>query len=218
MMRERTAEMGYAGMMKPTNLLLMLLLMSSPCLADIYKSVDGEGNVIFGDTPPDEDAEQYVPGDTNTITLPKWSPAEEAEAPEKAFRYSTLRILSPQSDELVLSNSFEVNVTIALTPALKDGHSITVNLDGNKAVQNSRELQHRFSTGGPGPHEVSVEIYEGSNLIQQSEAVSFFSRRRTLAGANVRVGPRDALGNVYTPGPEGVYFKPGPVPAPIQSN
>jgi len=101
---------------------------------DVYRWVDGEGNVIFSDTPR-EGAEKVqlrettiVPGERPTVKL---SPDDAVPEVPVALPYTAATIVEPP-DQGTLRNDQMVTVTVGLAPALQTafGHRLQLFVDG----------------------------------------------------------------------------------------
>ncbi|MEM7054991.1 MAG: DUF4124 domain-containing protein, partial [Pseudomonadota bacterium] len=122
--------------MKKRLILGLALLLALPLMAEdkIYKTVDAEGNVVYTDQKPSEDA---VPVDLPELTI--IDPVEigtQAVAPEQNddrnqdANEMTFRILSPTQDETIWNTAYTVNVQLELSPDIPPGAQIALFVDG----------------------------------------------------------------------------------------
>ncbi|MEE9552466.1 MAG: DUF4124 domain-containing protein, partial [Gammaproteobacteria bacterium] len=115
-------EMDYAETMRILLLILSFLLPVS-IQADVYRSVDEEGNITFTDK-PSPDAERIKIDKIQTIEALKTNPVEaepvEPEEPE-AEGYAKLEITSPENGGSVRDNAGNILFNVALEPALNTG-------------------------------------------------------------------------------------------------
>ncbi len=199
---------------------LLLLLLLAPLVANavIYKSVDSEGNVVFGDQ-PSPNAEVIPTPSPNTVHLEKPKPeAIEPEAEPRAS-YSSLSITSPTANETIRSNPGLLSVSLQLTPKLniKAGHTINILVDGYVLIRNSTTPAAQIPDISRGTHRVQAVVTdkEGTSLIKSAE-VTFFMHRQSLLlnkpGAS-RLTPMNTAGQPVYPGPQGTNYRPGPAPA-----
>ncbi|MGB5396755.1 MAG: DUF4124 domain-containing protein [Gammaproteobacteria bacterium] len=204
--------------------LIFLLMMLSPfiVLAEIYKSVDSEGNVVYSDE-PGVNTEAMPEPSPNTVQMPK--PTADTAAPKAAddsgTEYTRLRIVSPSPQETIRSNPGILNIVLALKPKLdtKAGHTVSILVDGQVLVSKSSLTRFQIPDINRGTHRVQAVVSdkEGRTLIK-TDNVQFFMQRQSVLNKTSSVGPVDATGKPITPGPQGTYYAPGPVitpPAPI---
>ncbi|VAW88083.1 hypothetical protein MNBD_GAMMA18-1453 [hydrothermal vent metagenome] len=117
----------------------MLLLLALPCGAEMYKWVDDDGNVSYGDYPaPDQEKQVIKPIPISTYSSSYRKPdtklATKQAKKAKETRYTQLTIAQPQDDAAIRSNNGQLTVTLVVTPPLdtKAGHKIELILDGSK--------------------------------------------------------------------------------------
>lgn len=160
-------------------LLIMGLLAASVASADVYRSVDESGNIIYSDKPSPE-AEKIQIDQVQTIEAPDIGPFEYTppENPAGTSIYTKLEITSPEDGATIRSNSGEITISSVLEPGLNiaAGHQLVLVMDGNDV-----------STGGPqfnlenidrGTHSVSVAIKDkGGKVVMQSQPVTFTLQR-----------------------------------------
>ena len=172
-------------------LLLASLLATAASLAqaqaEVYKSRDAQGNVIFSDT-SSESAKAVTVPPTNTIPVVA-APARPAAAPPAtgaaAAAGYALAIVTPVEGQTVFSATGTLEVGLSVTPALQPGHSLRLLLDGAPAglpQQGSLTLEGL----GPGPHELQVQVMDGNGEIVQSSGTVTVQMRRTQGR---RIGP-----------------------------
>ena len=176
-------------------LLLIMYLFAMPVFsADVYRSVDENGNIIYTDKPT-PDAEKIRIDEIQTIENPdaepfKYTPPKTDQTQTAVY---SLSITSPENGAAIRSNNGDISISATVNPRLAAGHQLALYLDGSVA-----------STGGPqfdltnvdrGTHSAEVAIQDrNGNDIQRSSPVSF-----TVLRASVQNQPPPA---------------PKPVPAP----
>ena len=146
--------------------ILFILLFSLTSLALATRSVtyyrcEGDaGEIIMSDRPCGERAEtreiRFDPGtpeppttetasDTPAATETPTASREESEesdeegisAPGSFIGYESVAITSPRNGEVVRSEEGEVNISITLTPALREGNQVRILLDGREVARES---------------------------------------------------------------------------------
>ena len=202
-------------------LYLILLLMPFSLQAELYKSVDEEGNVTFSDkeTPNSEIIPMRMP---TSIPMPK--PEPKVEATEKApteTSYTKFQIVQPVNNATVRDNSGNVSVSLALTPPLDlaSGHKISVSVDGKVVSKGSTSLTTRIPNINRGKHTIKAVVKDKNNkTVISSNTVQFHMKRRSdlhlTPGSGT--GPSNPDGSPINPGPNNPAFRPGPVvPTPL---
>ena len=114
---------------------LLLVAFSSCTFAEIYRSTDEDGTVVYSDQPHSKSEVVSLPSvniaapsnaqNTNGTT-------DSTTATKKKIPYTQFKITSPK-DQDTFQNATEIPVDIAITPALQEGDKIQFYLDG-KAV------------------------------------------------------------------------------------
>ncbi len=168
--------------LKNTLLLSIVAMLSLPAAAQIYKTVDEDGNVVFTDIPPredDENAEQIIIENPNSFAVEEAIPntdawiveTEEGEEEEPPFRYQALEIVSPADDEPVRENAGNITIVTNLNPRLQRGHVARLLMDG-AVVQEGPQGSFDLANVDRGTHKIAVEIVDerGQVLIRSGES------------------------------------------------
>lgn len=113
-------------------LLAGLALAASPAIAEVYRSVDKDGHVIFSDRPLGDDQPVTI-GPTNSMqpapsgANPSAKPADAA-APGPTYQF--ISITEPQDGGTVTNVAGNILVRFALSPALREGDTVQLLIDG----------------------------------------------------------------------------------------
>ena len=177
--------------------IVSLLVLLAPALAgagEIYRSTDEQGNPLFTDEPPGDEAE---PVELDPITtVPGTDTAEGGEADEApdagaaqegtgagAPAYRSVRVSYPPADQAVRHNGGLVPFRVALEPedaALAEGHRVEIVLDG-EVRGSGASLQVSVSPVNRGPHTVRARVVDAAGTpLVTSEPVDFFLLRAAL--------------------------------------
>ena len=114
--------------------LILVGMLACSAQAGMYRWVDPQGGVHFGDTPPAEGAEPIQlqgirPPDKSKTAVD--SPASaEADTPPAGDGNTQLTVVQPTQAATVLSAGGEVVLQVMLEPKLQAGHYLEVTLDG----------------------------------------------------------------------------------------
>ncbi|MDM8348317.1 DUF4124 domain-containing protein [Pseudomonas sp. sp1636] len=143
------------------NLLLCLLLTCLPAAAQVYTYIDAEGNRVFTDKPRQGNAERLQLAPTNGMSS-ELSPVPPTVAPisTPAPSYQMLRILVPQPDATIRDSAGNLIVTATSEPALHNGHSFRLLLDGQAMGEAGRSPVFPLENIDRGTHQLAVEIVD----------------------------------------------------------
>lgn len=162
----------------------LLLAQAGPAVADIWKGVDKDGNVLYSDEP--------IPGGTRihrepvqTIAPPR--PRAPATPPRQApgVSYEVVEVLLPDQDATVRDNQGRVEVNVALTPNLRVelGHRVLVLLDGSPRGEPATTTRLEISDVERGTHTLEVRVLAADgSLLARSDPVTFHMHRTALGG------------------------------------
>lgn len=172
------ADMDYAGIMRIL-LLLICFFTILPVAAEVYRSVNENGEVIYTDK-PSPGAEQIEVDEVQTIDAPaeqdfEYTPPQK----EQPQAYTKLEITSPENDTSIRDNAGNVTVSIALEPALKAGDKMVLSMDGTK-VSEGASNQFSLTNLDRGTHSLSVAVVNAAGKeLKRSSAVLFTIQRHS---------------------------------------
>ncbi len=145
---------------------LCLLICSLGAAAEVYKTHDKDGNVIYTDNPNTAGAEKVelreintVPGDTQP---PVAEQGQSVPPAQEEFSYQ-LRILSPRNDVSIPIGQRDLAIAISLTPGLRNGDVLVYYLDG-ELIEESQSTSVIVREIPRGTHVVSVEAMDANGL------------------------------------------------------
>ncbi len=162
--------------MRIVSLLLLLAFSLSifSARAEIYRWVDAQGRVMYGDDPPTKSRAKQVELPTLTVAdgfAPKKQ--QEAQQQEEDEAYSDFKIASPAAGDTVRTTGGNLTVSINLKPKLKDGDGITLYLD-SKQVASGSSLSFQLNEVERGEHTAFAVLNDtAGNIIQNTETVKF---------------------------------------------
>ena len=178
-------------------LLIMILLLIPPLYAEVYRSVDEDGNPVFTDQPT-EGAEKIelkeiqtidrqpvgleAGGEPQTVEVDS---TDEAGSDELAG-YTGLSITSPEDNESIRDNAGNVTVNVAISPDLNQsaGHQLVVILDGTELMKTT-STSINTSNLDRGTHSISVAVIDRDGKeILRSSAVTFHLQRYSTQHKN----------------------------------
>lgn len=147
--------------------------------AQVYKSVDEKGRVIFTDTrPEDRPSEVIKVAEPNTVTAVAGK-ADSFEEPENtAVEYGVFYIASPSNNEALDFNITEVNVSVAVEPPLQEGHVVQFYLDGKSCGKAGTALSRHLTGLERGAHTVEARLRDKKGkMLMSTGLVNIFVRR-----------------------------------------
>jgi len=172
---------------------LLCALGPAVALGQVYESKDAAGNPVFSDTPTPGAKPLALPP-PNVIQTPRL-PAEPSAPPPAAPAYTLLRIVWPEQEGAVHTNTGEFQVKVSIEPRLATdrGDVVRIKLDGRVLPQartttdfTITAAEWQAAAGSEESHrlEVAVMNRDGSVVIE-SPPVSFYALR-AVAGRRGR--------------------------------
>ena len=174
-------------MKKPILLALLLPTLIAFCgisYAQIYRTTDENGNVIFTDTPPPDGAsrEEVQLHQTNTTPSVEVRPAEESEGEErpKQARFS-VAITTPEDETTIAMGPGNFSVVAATEPALTGGQVLQLYLDGEPQGEAQQSGSWALTNVFRGAHDLTISLI-GSNgdTLATSEPVRVYVLRPSV--------------------------------------
>ena len=171
---------------------LALVITLVPLLAgaDIYKSVDSDGNVVFSDQPT-PGAKKITEQLTPTYVPPPLPPVETtapSPTPPAAGYYTAIRIRKPKPGETLRDATGALTIDLEVVPPLKvkEGHILVVAVDGNNLASHDNTSQLTISNLAPGAHTLKARIMDATGQVQFSSDSITFHMQRTAGAPSVK--------------------------------
>jgi hypothetical protein len=169
-------------------LLLVLVLASAAVSAQIYRTTDEQGNVIFTDRPPAEqgtEVEAVELNRTNTTPPPAERPdLAPAAKPDKAAvtpNYA-VSITAPADDTVIPMGPGNFSVAAATSPALAEGETLQLILSGTPWQEPQTRGQWNLTNIRRGEHDIVVlRLDPKGKELAASEPVRILVLRPTRA-------------------------------------
>ncbi len=121
----------------------------------------------------------------STFEAPKAPPKRPATSAaaaedEEAFEYNSLAVVSPASEQTFWNIAGRLNVSVAIAPALAQGHTLRATIDG-RSVNVGAATSFVLTEVYRGEHNVSVSVIDsnGREMIR-SAAVRFFVQQTNV--------------------------------------
>jgi hypothetical protein len=175
----------------------------------VWKWVDEKGVTHFSDQPMPGATKMELnssPSRSDAEPAPSYSaPSPASEPVQKGPAYVRFVVERPQPDEAVINTGGRVSVRLAATPAIQNGMSIALFLDGARVEDySSPSMSHELSDVPRGTHTLKavVSTLQGQP-VQETPPITFHVRQESVA--KPPVGP--ALRNPSRPRPNGASNK-----------
>jgi hypothetical protein len=160
-------------------LLAVLVLPVAVYGQQIYKTVDENGNVVYTDQKPSDDAEPIPLPELTVVDPVDIGNPSAADDDEPDVRTIEMSITSPLADEIIVNTGYRVEVRVELDVELPRGAQIVYRVDGEERLA-SRERSVTIEEVFRGPHTVSAELRTADGrVIARAEPVSFFMRQQS---------------------------------------
>ena len=160
---------------------LLLLTLSLPAAAEVYRWTDANGVVHYGDKAPDAKTKpaqlpqlQVIPGTPTAAAPARPAAASEPGAePAPAADKPRLSISAPQPEQVIRDTSRTLSVRVDLQSPLPEGAGLVYYLDG--VAQNAKPTQERGHLIGNvdrGSHLIDVGVVDrGGKLLVRTPPV-----------------------------------------------
>lgn len=159
---------------------VMLGLVVLPLAAQqIFKTVDENGNTVYTDQRPSDDAEPLklreltvvepvLIGDSSTVDQ-NTSTTSAASIP--------VRVVSPAVEETIWNTAYRLDVSVELGAPMPSGASLAYRVDGVERAQ-TREQSISIEEVWRGEHQLQVELRNADGrVLGSSEPITFYMRQ-----------------------------------------
>ena len=183
-------------------ILIILVLIACQAHAEIYKSINADGEVVYSDTPTQGSERLKMPA-LPTYTPPPVAPPSftPTQAPEKKDYYESFVFVSPANEDTVRNNLGILNIQVSVTPALlgRLRHRVQFFLNGEPYGTPVGNTSLTISNLDRGEYTLSAAIVDtdGNVLISTGDIVVHMKRHSILNP------PKPAQPPVPTPRPSG---------------
>lgn len=165
--------------MKLLAIILLTALYSIGAQAEIYRWTDESGTVIYSDNPQKGAEEVHLPG-LSSYSSPAIKASGDSTVDDNkadSQKYTSLKINNPVNDATIRDNTGRVEVNIDVTPALKEGHLIVFDLDGQ--IFKSDGLNYAFTNVDRGTHTLKAYVTGPNGQTLSAVASTQFHMKKT---------------------------------------
>jgi hypothetical protein len=145
-----------------------LCCLVTPGMPEVYQTKDEDGNIVYTDVPPTEDAPEVKLPPVNVFKAPR-EPLNSSQQPSaKAadeFKYQKLEILSPPDNETILINTTNISIEIKVLPGLNRtaNHRLQLLWDGELLAEN--QLTYKIDQADRGEHIIKAQIVDQNDQV-----------------------------------------------------
>jgi len=187
--------------------LYVLLALAAPALAGqtVWKWVDDKGVTHYSDQPvPGATKMELNSSNRSGDATPSFTPPAQNKAiSERAGpAYSRFAIDSPQQDETIINTGGRVRVSVAATPAIRNGQLVTIYLDGARVEFPPTATSYDLADVPRGTHTLKAVVSNPDGRpLQETPPVTFHVRQESVAQPPVGPAlknppkPRSSAGN-----------------------
>ncbi len=144
--------------------------------ADIYRSIDADGNIVFSDEQT-EDAEKIEIQPIQIIKPPPVAPFVYTPPAETIEPYRSIEITNPQHDAAIRDNIGNVSISVSVDPGLISGHQFVLYMDG-KQISSGASTSFNLSNQDRGTHSVRVSVKDAEDrIVISTKTISFHMLR-----------------------------------------
>lgn len=166
----------------------LLVLLTAPAVAQIYKYTDDKGNTVFTNQPPEGVTAETIdlpPANTVDIKVPDAPPPlpEEQNGTDRQQAYRSLSIGGIPDEQALRANNGTFVVNAQLDPPLRRNHRIRFLLDGEPQGEPSSNTSLQLTNVDRGTHVIEAEVLSGGQVIQRAQEQFTVQRVNTSSPA-----------------------------------
>jgi hypothetical protein len=180
--------------------LALLCVLASAAYADVYRSVNEAGEVVFTDVPTEGSVRVELPP-LSTVKPPEKSQAsllvKQRIPEEKGPAYLRFEVATPEQDASIWDNQGNIKLGVLLEPALqtRSGHRIQFFLDDQPYGVAEQSLVTHFKGLDRGTHTLGAAVVdaEGAPLIS-ADPVTIHLHKASVQHPNNPLNPAKRSG------------------------
>lgn len=175
-----------------TMIAFFLSLTATPLIAEVYKTVDENGNVVYTDRSPEDGSKPMDLPELSVIEAPDYqkttrptadgATGEETGESLKSLRqkYRDFSIISPTNEETVVNPDQAIPVAWSMANPLAPGMTVTLFVDGKKMSATTQPIIP-VPALERGEHTLTAELRDEKNRrIASAKPVTFYVRRPNI--------------------------------------
>jgi len=181
----------------------LLILLASAAYADVYRSVNEAGEIVFTDVPTKGSVRVELPP-LSTVRPPEPSRAsrlvESRKVEENGPAYRKFEVATPEHDASIWDNQGNIKLGVLLEPALqtRSGHKIQYFLDGQPYGIAEQSLVNHFQGLDRGTHTLGAAVVnaEGDTLLS-ANPVTVHLHKASALHPNSPLNPANQAGGSH---------------------
>lgn len=161
---------------------IVALLATPVSIADVFRSVDADGNVTYSDVPHKGATKVQIQKPTIVPSVRTTSKLTPNKDEKDALGYESVKITSPANDE-TLRNIQTVSVRGQVSPSLQTrlGHRASFLFNGKRIGEPGRQLNASIRDIERGAHTLQLVILDGNGkTIGKSPVSKFFVHKNSI--------------------------------------
>lgn len=165
---------------------LALLFASILANAQIYRTVDEQGNVVFTDQPPTgSQAEEVQLRETNRVEAPATSTTDvsqtgDGDSEAQGTPYN-IAIIAPENETTIPMGPGDFSVSAMVRPTLGGAHQLQLLLDGAPRGAPQKEASWALTNIDRGVHDISIAVIDREgNQVAVSSPTRVYVMRPSL--------------------------------------
>ena len=166
--------------------LFWLAVLCTTVSADVYRSVDAEGNVTYSDQPHEGAEKLDVKPPTIIPSTPNQIKSAADKTAKQAVPYTTVEIVAPANEE-TLRNVQSVSVSGQLIPGLQTafGHRVQILFDGSPIREPGTALRATLNEVERGAHTLQLVVLDRQGTaVARSPVSQFFLHKNFVRPGN----------------------------------
>ena len=164
--------------------LLITAAFAAQATAQIYKTTDAEGNVVFTDQPPagTSSSEQVDLQHTNTTpAVTPRAPSTPEPPKEDQTPPAEVSITSPANETTIPMGGGMFDVSATVSPGLEQGQTLQLLMDGTPKGGPQTSSLWKLENVFRGAHDLSVQLFDSDGkVIASSDSVRVYVMRPGL--------------------------------------
>lgn len=162
-------------------LALTALLLPLPLSADIYKTVDQNGNVVFTDDPKGSKAEKIELPTVNTQPPQATETARQPRAIDEPSRNYRLAVTSPAGNTQIPPGQRSLNLQVSTSPGLSEAHRLQATLNGVGHGPAGQSGSLTVNNLYRGTHQLGAQVLDADgNVLSRTSGVTIHVQRISL--------------------------------------
>ncbi len=182
-----TMSVVYPGCMHLFGYLIVIAVAyAATAAADVYRSKDADGNVIYSDEagPGAEKVEARDPTILPAEPLPSRTSASKTPNPKQSAKpYESVSITRPANEQTIRDNVANINVAISVRPPLQVGfgHRLQLLFDGQGVGPPGRKLSFTLPNVDRGAHTLEAVVLDPNGPVKaRSPITTFFVHKHSV--------------------------------------